>query len=73
MCETALERILSIDCMAFNALFQKYFRYIAAVSAPIHAFLELIIKTMDSGEREVNPVPITIIKVKENSIYRNII
>ena len=29
-----------IDCMVFNAIFNSIFSYIAAASAPIHAFLE---------------------------------
>ena len=65
--------------------FQRYFSYIAADSAPIHAFLEFfnqlsaqysfkatgcfshttIFEIMDSGERGMNPVAITIINPRK--------
>ena len=62
--------------------FQRYFGYIAAASAPVHAFLEIflnlysvqysfpghwlishitIVEAMDSGERGMNPVAMTIL------------
>ena len=51
-------------------LFQQYFSYIAAASAPMYAFLELlfhitIVETTDSGERGMNPVAITIISPRK--------
>ena len=67
--------------MVFNAVFQQYFSYIAAASAPIHAFMDFfkpvlrkilfpslwllsritIVEKMDSGERGINLVAMTII------------
>ena len=74
--------------MVFNAVFNKYFSYIAAASAPIHAFLEFFLpvlrtilfpshwllfhitidETTDSGERGMNPVEMTIINPRKESL-----
>ena len=73
------------DCIVLNAVSKRYFIYIAATNAPIHAFLELfqpafrtifcpshwllssltIVGTTDSGDREMNPVAMTIINPRK--------
>ena len=71
--------------MVSNTVFQQYFSYIVAFSAPIHTFLEFfqqvlrtiffpshcllshitIVDTMDSSEREMNPVAMAIINLQK--------
>ena len=46
MCKVLVDFKKDIDCIVFNAVFQHYFCYIAAASAPIHAFLEFFLPVL---------------------------
>ena len=70
-CMSVMHRL---DCVVLRTPFHCYFANIAEASAPIHAFLEFLkpvlptiffSETMDSGEKVMGPVTMTIINLRK--------
>ena len=59
--------LVRLDCMVLNTVLNSYFRYVAAISAPVHAFPEV---SFTSTTNNIPSKPLAAFPMNQNNGQR---